>query len=104
MSSKKILIFEFEGVSLCQAIEATFKRRRTPVPDEIPLAFTPEFFEDRGKQIQWRAFLSKGKLETDGKIFHEVIAILQDFLMPPSLVVALGKTFSKIWQPPKGWQ
>lgn len=96
--------FEFEGETLCQAIEATFSRRRTPLPKETPLALTPEFFESQAKQTQWKAFLSKGKLETDRSTFSEVIAILQNFLMPPCRAIAEGETFSKIWRPAGHWQ
>lgn len=96
--------FEFEGETLCQAIEATFSRRRTPLPKETPLALTPEFFESAAKLIQWKAFLNKGKLETDRSTFSSVIAMLQNFLMPPCRAFAKGETFSKIWRPAGLWQ
>ena len=38
--------FEFQGPMLCQAIRATFERRRTPVPAEVPLALSAEFSND----------------------------------------------------------
>jgi Nucleotidyl transferase AbiEii toxin, Type IV TA system len=40
-------VFEFDGKALVDAVRATFERRRTALPDGgIPLAFTPEFYED----------------------------------------------------------
>lgn len=33
--------FEFEGERLARAIGATFKRRRTSIPESLPLALTP---------------------------------------------------------------
>ena len=48
---------EFQGPVVCQAIRATFERRRTPVPAEVPLALSPEFSENQGKQVQWRGFI-----------------------------------------------
>lgn len=96
--------FEFEGKTLCQAIKATFARRRTPLPNSSPLALTPEFAADTAKVTQWNAFLRKAKLLTDGKTFSEVVALLQDFLMPPSQAATQGEPFEKFWFPGGTWQ
>jgi hypothetical protein len=53
--------FELQGPVLCRAIRATFERRRTSVPAEVPVALSSKFFQDRGKQTQWRVFTGKGK-------------------------------------------
>jgi Nucleotidyl transferase AbiEii toxin, Type IV TA system len=45
--------FEFQGPILCDAIHATFDRRKTTLPVGPPLALTSEFAEDSGKQTQW---------------------------------------------------
>lgn len=96
--------FEFEGKVLSQAIKATFERRRTPLPKAPPLALTSEFSEEATKVTQWNAFQRKGKLKTEGKTLSEVVAILQDFLMPPSLAVSQGDPFEQIWFPAGTWQ
>lgn len=96
--------FEFEGKVLSQAIKATFERRRTPLPKDPPLALTSEFSEEATKVTQWNAFQRKGKLKTEGKTLSEVVAILQDFLMPPSLAVSQGDPFEQIWLPAGTWQ
>ena len=49
----------FSGEILAGAIRATFERRRTPVPEILPLALTPEFATLGAKLAQWRGFLSK---------------------------------------------
>lgn len=42
--------FEFGGKALVDAVRATFERRATALPDGgMPLAFTPEFYEDENK-------------------------------------------------------
>ena len=64
--------FEFQGPVLCQAIRATFERRRTPVPADVPVALSPQFAQDRGKRMQWRVFIAKGKLDTGGAGLDEV--------------------------------
>ncbi len=38
------------------AIRATFERRRTPIPSKRPPGLSSAFFEDTGKQAQWRNY------------------------------------------------
>lgn len=96
--------FEFEGTTLCQALKATFDRRRTPLPLSLPLALTAEFAEDRLKIVQWAAFLRKAILLTDEQSFPEVVAFLQAFLMPPSRAASQGEAFEFFWFPKNLWQ
>jgi hypothetical protein len=49
-----------------RAIVATFERRRTTVPDGIPLGLSDAFARDAAKQTQWNAFLDKNRLEAPG--------------------------------------
>jgi predicted nucleotidyltransferase component of viral defense system len=46
-----------------RAIVATFERRRTAVPDGVPLGLSDAFARDAAKQTQWNAFLDKNRLE-----------------------------------------
>lgn len=57
--------FEINKVSIKEALEATFERRRTPLPSKTPLALTGEFSSDKARQLQWKAFLKKSILPTD---------------------------------------
>ncbi len=96
--------FKFEGITLSRAIKATFDRRRTPLPVDPPLALTAEFSEDAAKQAQWKAFIRKGKLKTSEETLGDIIAILQDFLMPPTQAANQGKALELIWPPSGPWQ
>ncbi|MGB8699390.1 MAG: nucleotidyl transferase AbiEii/AbiGii toxin family protein [Thermosynechococcaceae cyanobacterium] len=96
--------FEFDGIALGQAIQATFDRRRTPLPEKLPLALSAEFSEDAAKQAQWNAFIRKAKLKAGQTSLGEVIAVLRDFLMPPVQAVRHGRRFELIWQPGGFWQ
>lgn len=49
--------------SLAQAIAATFARRATPLPAELPIGLTAAFALDKTKRLQWRAFLDRSRLE-----------------------------------------
>jgi Nucleotidyl transferase AbiEii toxin, Type IV TA system len=53
--------FEFDGAILQKAIQSTFDRRRTIFTANVPLALTDEFRNDKGKQIQWNAFLRRSR-------------------------------------------
>ena len=86
-----------------QAIAATFERRRTPIPTDTPLALTSEFANDETKQRQWVAFVRKGKLNYDGLVLSQIGAILQDFLMPPTIAIGAGVEFDLMWSPDLGW-
>ena len=52
-----------DDAELQRAIEATFKRRQTAVPGTQPIGLSDAFAEDATKQVQWRAFLKKNRLE-----------------------------------------
>lgn len=95
--------FEFNGPTLCRAIQATFKRRKTALPSEPPLALTGEFGTDAAKVKQWQAFIKKGKLDTGGMTLEQVCAFLNTFLMPPTQALAAGQVWTKNWPRTGPW-
>lgn len=88
---------QFEGPKLKNAIAATFARRKTPLPAVPPLALTAEFSEDRAKQTQWEAFARRGRIEAGKYTLRDVIRLLCDFLMPPTVAAATGEPFDMRW-------
>lgn len=72
--------FEFEVARLARAISATFARRDTALPVEIPDALTPAFSEDTAKQQQWESF--KRDVSIDPGSLSDVVGALAAFLMP----------------------
>ncbi len=46
-----------------RAVEATFERRKMPMPITVPVGFTDTFAGDSTKQTQWKAFLKKNRLD-----------------------------------------
>jgi hypothetical protein len=48
---------------LVRAIAATFSRRDTVLPADVPAGLSDAFAADAAKQTQWRAFLKKNDLE-----------------------------------------
>jgi predicted nucleotidyltransferase component of viral defense system len=71
---------EFDGELLATAVARTFKRRRTAIPME-PFALTEEFYRDRQKQTQWRAFVNKSGIEAPLE-FPAIGERLRAFLQP----------------------
>lgn len=65
---------------LTRAIAATFQRRGTRIPAELPFGLTPEFALDGQKRAQWAAFLRKNRLESPP--LSEVVDGLAAWLQP----------------------
>lgn len=72
--------FSFEDDRLARAIKATFERRQTAVPHQLPDALTSSFGEDPAKVQQWEAF--KRDLGADPGRLIDVCATLAAFLGP----------------------
>ena len=72
--------FDFDHERLARAIAATFARRKTNVPDELPDALTPIFAELPVKKQQWEAF--KRDVVINPGSLGDVIGALEAFLMP----------------------
>jgi nucleotidyltransferase AbiEii toxin of type IV toxin-antitoxin system len=51
--------WEFEMKPLQKAIEFSFTRRGTSLPDDVPFALTDGFLDDAQKKMQWNAFVSR---------------------------------------------
>jgi predicted nucleotidyltransferase component of viral defense system len=71
---------EFDEELLAKAMRRTFERRRTVVPDEA-FALSSDFYADRHKQTQWRAFLRKSGVGAP-EDFAVVGDSLRTFLLP----------------------
>ncbi len=67
--------------SLADAIAATFARRGTSLPADMPIGLSAEFSQDAAKLSQWRAFLGKNRL--DAPALEVVVAELRQFLAEP---------------------
>lgn len=93
---------EFDGELLAQAIRATFERRGTALPTDVPLALSEEFANDNEKQAQWRAFLRRGRLEAPAT-FRPVVARIALFVMPAATAARGGAPFVLRWAPREGW-
>ena len=93
----------FAGEVLAQAIEATFRRRRTALPESTPLALTPAFHSAAAKQAQWRGYLRKGRIQGVVPDLDGVAAHIESFVLPVVAALAAGHAFTRRWPPGGPW-
>jgi predicted nucleotidyltransferase component of viral defense system len=96
--------FDFDGAILKQAIQATFKRRRTALPIEIPSGLSNEFVSDAGKQVQWQAFVRRSRLDSKEISLEGAVKVIADFIFPPSHAAAEATAFAQTWSRGGPWQ
>jgi hypothetical protein len=92
--------FDFE--LLAGSIRGTFERRRTPLPEGVPMALTGEFLEDHSKQTQWAAFGRRLGLR-DLQPLPLVGQQIADFLMPVLFASGTANSASRTWAPGGPW-
>jgi predicted nucleotidyltransferase component of viral defense system len=96
--------FDFDGANLVRALEATFRRRRAVLPNELPIGLSIEFVSDAGKLSQWDAFVRRSRLDTKEINLETVVKAITDFVIPPSSAAAEGKAFAGKWIKGGPWQ
>lgn len=72
--------FDIDQSLLAQSIAATFVRRGTEIPIEIPDGLSPIFSNDPLKRQLWNRLV--GDLEINPHSLEDIVAELADFLMP----------------------
>lgn len=94
---------EFDGHELSRAIAATFRRRQTALPQEIPTGLSHAFAADSYKMAQWDAFLRKIGVDRSRSLI-EVVERLVTFLLPPTNAARDGIAFDRHWKPGGPWR
>lgn len=95
--------FSFDGSILVQAIGATFNRRGTKIPTEIPIALSDESASNMDKITQWNAFLNRNGLENTTVDFPQLVDELRTFLIQPLQAVTSKNTFQQNWTAGGSW-
>lgn len=96
--------FEFNGVTLQQAIVTTFLRRETDLPVAEPVAFTQSFITT--KQASWQAFCRRqiNQPDTVPLDLSQIIATLREFLLPLVEATVREEKWAREWSANNGWQ
>ena len=71
---------ELNADILARAIFATFTRRNTEIPRNLPIGLTDEFGNDVSRQSFWNVFLKKNELQPNS--LQDVIVTLRSHLEP----------------------
>ena len=95
----------FEGKILGEAIRTTFNRRGTQLPiGGMPLAFTPEFYDDDHKKKQWAAFRTRNAPYVAKIELKELIENIRRFLTPVVVASLDRSSFNERWEPGGPWR
>jgi len=90
------LSHNFQVDRLKKAIETTFQKRKTPIPDN-PLVFRVEFYENKERQKQWTAFLRKLRLHDINQEFNEIMKRIINLLEPVVISIRGRTRIDKSW-------
>ena len=93
----------FSLKELVQAVRATFQRRKSPIPIKLPVVFAADFLAEAGREVQWRAFLSRSRLGGAPDVV-ELAASLQAFLIPIIEGATAAQLVPMIWSPGGPWR
>jgi len=96
--------FDFEGERLAKAITATFARRGTEIPREVPVGLSTGFASDPLKQTQWKAFWRKVVRTEPTPGFVEVVKIAGRFLLPAAEAARVGSGSPGHWTKGGPWR
>lgn len=98
--------FPFDGAELTEAIRRTFDRRKTPLPEEVPVGLTQEYWRQAGRDAQLRAFVRRARMNVTSRKVSGIAPTLRKFLLPPwealrnnepvRSVLAPGRTLGKV--------
>lgn len=92
----------FERTPLLRSIKATFERRKTPLPTEVPAVLGEELLEGSTKQAQWKAFIRRIERDPAEMSLGVVPRQARSFLR-----VAWDEAFAasvSTWTPEDGWR
>ena len=94
----------FDMASLRTAILASFERRGSTIPTEVPFALTDDFLNDPRKTQQWGAFVNRLNPGEQAPSLKEVGAVLRAFLLPCISSGSPTKPDTLSWTPNQGWK
>jgi predicted nucleotidyltransferase component of viral defense system len=92
----------FDGDVLIGALRATFRRRRTPLPDAEIVGLSDRFVQDASAQANWKAFATRNR-PRDFESLAQVVSELRRFLHDPLEHARSGEPFTANWNPSGRW-
>ena len=90
--SKLVRDTDLSHETLGRAIQATFKRRGSELPLEIPVALTETFWGDPMVAVRWRAFVRKNEIVSPLDDLSATCQVIADTVGPILAALASGQT------------
>jgi hypothetical protein len=94
--------YDFDGSVLSKAIRATFANRSTAV-ESLPVGLTPEFSNSQARQVQWAAFLKRGRFPNAPQELASVVEAVRSFVVPVLESLNAGDHFGRVWSAGGPW-
>jgi len=95
--------FTIKGAILRAAIEQTFAKRQTPIPEAEPTGLSEEFSSNEQKQRQWNGFLRRQRRLDSAPGLADIVEANRGFLMPIVTSIVTEADFKLTWTPDQGW-
>jgi hypothetical protein len=90
--------FDFDRLTLAEAIRRTFERRRTPIPKEKPIGLTTAYWENPSRPAQMQAFARRAGLTPAVELGSgEIVRLLGAFLLPVLDDLGRGIETEGVW-------
>lgn len=96
--------FAFDGAELAEAIRRTFDRRKTPLPEEVPIGLTEEYWKQAGRDAQLRAFIRRARMEAASQKVSGIAPTLRKFLLLPWEALRNKEPFAQRWPQGGPWR
>jgi hypothetical protein len=96
--------FPFDRSTLVRAAKATFERRATPIPAETPAALTGPFYSSDTRAQQWRAYVTRNRLDDVPQDFGQAGDVVIAFLRPVWEDLGAGSAPAGDWPPGGPWR
>ncbi len=96
--------FPFEGAELAETIRRTFGRRKTPLPEEVPVGLTEEYWKQAGRDAQLRAFVRRARMDAASQKVSGIAPMLRKFLLPPWEALRNNESFARHWLAGGPWR
>lgn len=96
--------FSFERGVLQEAVESTFHRRQTPLPEGNPIGLSEEFASNESKRLQWAGFVKRQRSTIEPPDLPSVVEALHRFLLPVIASDSKATHARENWDPRDGWR
>ena len=96
--------FEFDRLTLAEAVRRTFATRGTPIPMDDPFGFTPAYWRNPSRPTQVRAFARRSGLAVPAAPGDEFARLLGAFLLPILDDLRRGQRLKGTWHEGGPWQ